>query len=63
MRRLAQPKSATLFRGTDQYELRAEVFTRERFFRDYALCNPIASEFRALFDELAPSPNLGVRRR
>ena len=54
-------------RCTDQYELRAEVFTRGSSgplgFRAYELCNPIASEFRVLFDELVPSLNPGVRRR
>jgi hypothetical protein len=54
-------------RATDQYELRAEVFTRGSSgplgFRAYEVCNPIASEFRALFDELAPNTYMVPGRR
>lgn len=61
--KLMTAKECEPHRATDGYELRAEVFDRNSPFRDYALCNPVASEFRALFDELAPNTYMVPARR
>jgi hypothetical protein len=44
-------------RPTDMYELRVQVFERVPYprYRDSELCEPLASEFRALFDKLVPN--------
>jgi len=46
-----------LQRPTDMYELRAQVFERIPYpkYRDSEVCDPVASEFRDLFDSLAPN--------